>query len=250
MHKKKNKFTIIYIITIILLLFIMIYTINNKKNSYINNIIKDIVYLPTRLITHSNGEDIIGTNINDELKKENEELKKLLSIQNTLSEFKVINATVIERNTTYWFNTITINKGKKDGIEPNMAVVTSDGLIGKVEHISYLSATVKLITSNDKNNKISVRINTEDKSYNSILTTNEKGKMIISGLDNESKIKVGDKVVTSGLSEIFPSGIIIGQVSKIENDEYGVSKKIYVESKTQIDNVRFVSILSRKIEHE
>lgn len=250
MYKKKRKTTTIYIIIAIALFFVMIYTINNKTTSYVNSIIKDIIYLPTRIIKENEQENLLNIYLNEELQKENEELKKALNIKNTLSEFNVINATVIERNTAYWFNTLTINKGKKDNIEPNMAVVTSDGLIGKIENISYLTSTVKLITSNDKNNKISVTINSTDNPYNGIIENDEQGHMIIKGLNKDNKIKIGDNVLTSGLSDIFPRGIIIGQISKIEDDEYGIGKKAYVQSKTQIDNIRYVSVLSRSVKHE
>lgn len=249
MYKKKNKVNIIYTAIIILLSFLMIYMLNSKQSFFLNNIIKDTFYLPTRL-TPPKQTDLITSNINVELKEENEQLKQLLNIKNTLSEFNVINATVIERNTAYWFNTITINKGTKDNIEVNMAVVTNNGLIGKIENTTYLTSTVKLITSNDQKNKISVRINAKDKSYNAILTTTKEAKLVITGLNKDSKIKIGDKVTTSGLSDIFPSGIIIGKISKIENDEYGVSKKMYVEPTAQIDNVRFVSVLSRKVNND
>lgn len=250
MYKKKKKLTVVWIVTIILLIFTMFYMLNTKNQSYLDRLINDIIYLPTRLINYNDKEDIIGKNINDELKEENKQLKELLNIKDTLIEFEVIHATIIERNTSYWFNSMTINKGKKDGVKKGMAVVTNDGIIGKIENTNYLTSTVKLITSNDKNNKISVRINSKDKIYNSILTTDENGKMIITGIDKESKITKGDKVTTSGLSDIFPSGILIGEVSKVENDEYGVSKKAFIESQSDINNIRFVSILSRKIGYE
>ena len=250
MYKKKRKFNMLWIIVIILLTFVMLYMLNTKKELYINKIIKDIIYIPARLIKEDAKEDIIGQNLNTELLEEIKQLKALLDIDNTLSEFETINATVIERNTAYWFNNITINKGKKDGIEVGMAVVTNEGIVGKIENISYLTSSVKLITSNDKNNKISVRINSKDKVHNNILTTDPNGKMIINGIDKTSKVEVGNIVVTSGLSEIFPSGIIIGKISKIENDEYGLSKKALIEAQTDLNNIRFVSVLSRKISHE
>ena len=250
MYKKKRKFNMLWIIVIILLTFVMLYMLNTKKELYINKIIKDIIYIPARLIKEDAKEDIIGQNLNTELLEEIKQLKALLDIDNTLSEFETINATVIERNTAYWFNNITINKGKKDGIEVGMAVVTNEGIVGKIENISYLTSSVKLITSNDKNNKISVRINSKDKVHNNILTTDPNGKMIINGIDKTSKVEVGNIVVTSGLSEIFPSGIIIGKISKIENDEYGLSKQALIEAQTDLNNIRFVSVLSRKISHE
>lgn len=250
MYKKKHKFTIIWIIIVILLSFIMVYMINTKTDTYINKLIKDIIYLPTRLISNSNNEDLIGQNLNNELIEENKQLKNALDIENTLSDFDIINATVIERNTAYWFNNITINKGKKDGIDVGMAVVIKEGIIGKIENVSYFTSTIKLITSNDKNNKISIRINSKDKTYNNILTTDIDGQMVITGIDKDSTIEVGNTIVTSGLSEVFPSGIIIGKISKIENDEYGISKKAFVESQADINNIRFVSVLSRKLGYE
>ena len=243
MYKNKNIFCIILLIIIIISSFIMIYLINTKGPTVLSNVIKDIIYLPTRIIENKNDLNI---SLNYELEQENKELKKLLNIKSSLSEFEVINATVIERNTTYWFNTLTINKGSSDKIKRGMAVVTNEGIIGRVESTTKLTSTIKLITSNDKNNKISVMINSSE-DYNTILTTNSDGEMIIEGIPNNKNIKVGDNVVTSGLSDIFPSGIIVGKVKKIELDNYGSSIKLLVESTSDINNIRFVSVLKRKI---
>ena len=242
-YKKKNNFSVILLIVIILTSFVMIYLINTKRVSILSSMIKDIIYLPTRVI---DDKSILDINLNHELEEENKELKDLLKLKSSLSEFDSINAVVIERNTSYWFNTLTINKGSKDSIKKGMAVVTNEGIIGKVESTTNLTATIKLITSNDKNNKISVRINSKQ-DYNTVLTTNSNGEMIIEGIPNDNNIKVGDSVVTSGLSDIFPSGIAIGKVKKIELDNYGSSKKLLVESTSNINNIRFVSVLKRKV---
>ena len=242
-YKKKHNFSIFLLIVVILTSFIMIYLINTKKKSILSSVIKDIIYLPTRVIDNKTNLNI---DLNHELEEENKELKSLLKIKSSLSEFEEINATVIERNTTYWFNTLTINKGNIDGIKKGMAVVTNEGIIGRVESTTKFTSTIKLITSNDKDNKISVRINSK-KDYNTILTTTSNGEMFIEGIPNDNDIKLGDSIVTSGLSDIFPSGIIIGKVKKIELDNYGSSKKILVESTSNINNIRFVSVLKRKV---
>lgn len=241
MYKKKNKFLLVFIVITTIFLFVMFYLLNTNT-TFFSGIIKDIIYVPSRMI--KNNEEL-SFNINKELESENKELKSLLKIRNSISEFDVINASVIERNTAYWFNTITINKGSRDGIKKGMAVITNGGIIGKIDNTSNLVSTVRLITSNDKDNKISVVIKSK-KDYNAILKTLDNGDMVIEGLDKDIEIENGNNVVTSGLSDIFPRGIIIGKIKSIELDKYASSKKALVESLTDINNIRFVSVLKRK----
>ena len=74
----------------------------------------------------------------------------------------------------------------------------------------------------------------------------ENDKLVINGIENDVSLKEGAVVYTSGLSDIYPSGIVIGEITRIENDNYGISKRAYVESKVVFDNLRFVSVLERK----
>ena len=244
MYKKQNKTKIIGIIISILLIFLMIYLISNKEDDPLSKFIKDIIYSPTRLIPN---KDVLNISLNKALEEENKELKNILKIKNSLIEFDIIPATIIERNTSYWFNTIRINKGMIDGVKEGMAVVSDGNLIGYIESTSKLTSTIKLITSNDKTNKISVKIITKSTSINSILSTLEDGSMIIDGINQDTDIEVGNIVQTSGLSDIFPSAIPIGKIDKITFDKYGISKVLYVKPLTNLDNIHFISVLSRKI---
>ena len=87
---------------------------------------------------------------------EKQYLKEIYKISESLSEFKSINATVIQRNSSYWMESMTINKGKKDGVDIGMSVVVGEGLVGKVTNITNNTSTIKLITSTDNNNKVSI----------------------------------------------------------------------------------------------
>ena len=69
-----------------------------------------------------------------------------------------MNASVISRNVGYWFNTITINKGSHSGVEKDMVVINSKGLIGRVIKTTSFTSDVRLITTSDTNNKISVHV--------------------------------------------------------------------------------------------
>jgi len=233
----KHKFITISGIIIILLYFVGI---------DITSFIRDIFYFPLTFLPSNNL--IVFEDRDKELEEENKKLKELLEFNNTMSDFSTISSVVVNRNTNYWNSELTINKGSLDNIKEGMAVVDGKGLIGKVIDVSLTTSVVKLITSYDKTNRISVKIWSSDgSSVNKILEVDHNNNLIIGGIDNTYDIKIGDRVTTSGISDIFPSGLTIGEVSIIEDDYYGISKKIYVKHISELDNIRFVSVLKRNV---
>lgn len=216
-----------------------------KYNFDTTYILRDIFYFPINLVT-SNSNKIVFDNRCLELQEEVNELKKLLELNNSLSDFTIVSSTVINRNTSYWNNELTINKGSLDNIKEGMAVVDSNGLIGRIERVSLTTSIVKLITNYDSNNKISIKIWINDNSsINKVLEVDENNNLVIYGIDNNTKLEEGAFVTTSGLSNIYPSGITIGVIERIEIDKFGISKKAYVKHTASFDNVRFVSVLIR-----
>lgn len=256
----KNKKIVIptIIVIVILLLFV---SLNLSRNLYPGeDILKDItisiekvVMYPFTSLNKDKGIDqsksyLIQKNVNSSLEKEIEELKDTLELNKSLTEYDVVNATVLSRNKSYWFNTLTVDKGKKQGLKKNMAVVTKHGLVGKISKVSNNSSEVKLITSDDLNFKVSVSIKTNDTDNYAILNGYDKNTKLIkvSGIDKTTEINEGDTVVTSGLGEMFPAGIYIGDVKKVESDKYNLSKNIYVETKQNFRNIHYVTVLKVK----
>jgi len=188
------------------------------------------------------------TTENTELRKQLEAMKEELNIDYTINEYEFLNATVISRNISYWYNTITIDKGTYNGVEPNMVVVNSDGLIGKVISTTTFTSDVKLLTTSDTNNKISVAIsNGSNKLYGLIKDYNyNTNSLEVEGISNTETVSVGDSVYTSGLGGIFPSGILIGKVTEITTDEYDLAKIINVKPIANFDNINYVAVLKRK----
>lgn len=188
---------------------------------------------------------IIQKNVNASLEKEIEELKNALELNKTLTEYKPVNATVLSRNKGYFYNTLLVDKGSKDGIKDDMAVVTQDGLIGKTINTTPNGTSIKLITSNDLNFKVSVSIMTDMGDSFAILNGYDKDEntVKVTGVDKDANIKVGDKVLTSGLSSKFPRGIYIGEVKKIKSDKYDLSHTLYVKTKVDFNNIHYVTIL-------
>ena len=185
---------------------------------------------------------------NAELRKQLESMKEELDIDYTINEYDFLNATVISRNISYWYNTITIDKGSYNGVEVDMVVVNSQGLIGKIVSTTTFTSDVKLLTTSDTNNKISVAISSNNKKlYGLIKEYNYNNNYLeVEGISNTESVSIGDLVYTSGLRGVFPSGILIGKVSKIETDEYDLAKIINVSPIADFDDINYVAILKRK----
>ena len=252
-RKKKNKYTK-YIISAILIILLLVSILVDRKTSIIENFLKTIIY-PVNKLEVSTSSDEDQTNSIDNLKSENEELKedieelkKELELNKTMTEYSVVNATVISRNKDYWFNTLNIDKGSKQGIKKGNAVVTYDGLIGKISKVYKYSSEIKLITTEDVNFKVSVNIKIDDKDHYGILNGYDKKNNLlkITGIDKDVKIKEDAKVKTSGLSNTYPSGLYIGKVKKIQNDSYNLSQIIYVKTKQNFDKIHYVTVIKEK----
>lgn len=186
----------------------------------------------------------------EELNKEIDELKSLLDLNSTISDYTPINATVINRNVGYWYNTITIDKGSHDGIEEGYAVIVNDGLIGRVVAVSEFTSSVRLLTSDEVKNKISVKINIEGKSIYGLLSSydSKNNIYIIEGISDIEELKEGSYVTTTGLSELFPSGILIGTIKSVTYDNYQLTKVVEVIPSVNFDDINYVSVLKREVE--
>ena len=129
-----------------------------------------------------------------------------------------------------------------------MAVITKNGLIGKITKVGNYSSEVKLITSDDIKFKVSVSIKTNEDDNYAILNGYDKstGLIKLSGIDKTTNINIDDSVVTSGLGELFPSGIYVGQVKDIKNDKYNLSKIVYIKTNQDFNDIHYVTVLKVK----
>ena len=161
----------------------------------------------------------------------------------------MVNATVVSRNVGYWYDKLTINKGKKDGIESKMAVVINNGIIGYISETSNFSSNVQLLTTKNLKNKISVKIDLGNGEYaNGLLNEydSEKGLYKIEGISYSGTIPEKAQVTTTGLSDNFPSGILIGYVNTTTTDNFDLGKIVEVIPSVDFDKISYVTILKRK----
>ncbi len=273
--KLKNKHVFGIILIIIVLIALLSYKMtSNKKQNVVSSFFKDcfvsasrILYSPIKNFNTMIGDfytlknvqkenKILKSNVekiesleaeNTELKQELEKLKEELNIEHVLSDYDYLNATVVSRNAMYWYNYLTIDKGSHNGIKEGMVVINSTGLIGKIENVSTFSADVKLITTNDTNNKISVTVTNGDEKITGLINgyDYDSGLLNVEGISNTETVSIGDMVYTSGLGGVFPSGILIGKVENITTDVYDLSKIIQVKPSARFEDINYVTILKR-----
>ncbi|TDM13034.1 rod shape-determining protein MreC [Macrococcus lamae] len=183
---------------------------------------------------------------NYRLEKENKELRNMLKTD-SIAEYDPVIATIIARNQDEWMNTFIINKGESSAIKENMAVITNDGLIGRIKKVNAYSSQVELISSSVKASKISVSLQQGGSEIFGMIDhyDDSKNLLVLSDIENNVKVKVGTKVITSGLGGQFPKGILIGKVKKVENDEFGLSQMAYVETAANFNDITHVYIAKK-----
>ena len=238
--KKKRKRTKYIVFLIIITIFILINNISEL--TILKNLSASIFYVSndTKYNIDNSGE------IND-LKTEIEDLKKELKLDNVLSDKKVIYASIIKRSPNYWYDIITINKGYKDGVEKGDAILDNNSLVGEVVIVNKRTSEVKLISNNSKN-YISAKFNYNGKDYYGIIKKYSilKNEFYLENVIGDFKDIKGINVVTSGLSNNMPSGLLIGQIKEIKSDKYNLSYNIVLSPNTDFNDIRIVKVVGKK----
>lgn len=199
-----------------------------------------------------NKEDQVDSVIaqNENLQNEIDKLKETLELKTVLSDKVYLNATVVSRNIGYWYDEITIDKGSKNGIEKGMAVIIPDGLIGQITKVSNYSSTVKLLSNENMNDKISVKIKVGDGYVYGLISMydSKTNTYTVEGISENVDIEKGADVVTTGMGTIFPSGLMVGTAQKVTTDNFDLSKVVEVKASVNFDDLDYVTVLKRKSE--
>jgi len=182
---------------------------------------------------------------NQILRQESAEVQRLRDLLNfkdiSVNKYEMVPARVIARSPNNWYRNIVIDKGMNDGIQKNMAVMSPNGLVGRVASVSKDSAYVDLITHRE----IAV---------GAIIQESRETQGIIEGLGNSnllrlanipyySAVQAGDHVVTSGLSEFYPKGIDIGVIKDVKSEPEGLLLSAMVEPSVEFDKLEEVLVV-------
>lgn len=271
-----NKRLILLLVGVIFLVALISFSLRDRQNASLpEQIIKDtvgfgqsIVAKPASYITEfvNNVDELLNTydenkrlksrleefgtlqaKVN-ELKVENDKLKDLVGKKDDLRNFDPIQANVIARNPDQWEEKLILNEGSMSGIKVNMAVLTSKGLIGKIVQTTPYTSQVELLSTNNTNYRVSAVVaNKKSEAFGLIEGFNAKrGELVLKRIDSSLPVKKGDKVTTSGLGGIFPKGVLIGEVTKVSTDDFGLTKLAYVKPAADFSMLDHVVIAKRQ----
>ena len=151
--------------------------------------------------------------------KENQRLKELLNFKET-TDYDVVTAKVIGKNSGQWFEEFTVNVGAADGVKEEMIVMNESGLVGKVTQV-YDSYS-KIITLMHTEMNVPVMVE-RSRDYGVVKTISDSkskatGKMRVEYMSTGADVVPGDTVVTSGMGGMYPKGLYIGVVSEVSMD--------------------------------
>ncbi len=271
--KHKNRIVVTIIITILFIL--MAFTAKNRHNlSNFENKVGSII-TPIQEVVKNIGESFFNTfrsitslskikKENDELqkqlakiKKENRELKDIIArsvfLRNEArlkqnSEYNLIDGQVVSKDPGNWFNRFVVNRGSNDGVEKGTPVIigveTNDGvvesgLIGRVVEVG--SNWSKVLSVIDEASNVSFKvIRTQD---NGIISGSIEKKLNGFLFDTNADVVVGDKLITSGIGEVYTRGLYIGRISKVIKKNEELIKRIEVESSVDFKNLNEVFLI-------
>lgn len=184
-----------------------------------------------------------------DLESENEAMKQNLDLVQTLTDFTALNATVISRNPDQWMETMMIDVGSAKGVEENMAVMAGNGLIGRVIEVNATSSKVLLLTSEKSNaGKVSAVVQAKSGSANGIISSYDRKtkKYLMTQVDPEAQIEKGEMVITSGLGGVIPRTLLIGEVSDVKMDDYGLFQTVEITPAGEMTDIRFVTVILKE----
>ena len=245
-RRKIRKFLLVFIFLLLLGVFWYALTRRDFYTS-METVLKDVFYYFVDL--KSEPSNFLDLTMSREKDEEIEELQDLLDLKTSLSRFDIVYATTINRTVFPYSNVITIDKGTDDGVLSDMAVVSADGMIGTVVKVTNNYAEVSLLSALSNVYQIPVVITLGEKTIYAVLSSYlEDGSLVASGLSVQDKDIVGGVVTTSGLGSFYPSGIYLGEVSRVESSKDEISLNAIVIPKVNLNQIRYVAIIRREVE--
>ena len=169
---------------------------------------------------------------------ENRRLRKLLGLKKQ-SNFDFIPAEVVGIKTIGIPGLVYLNVGWEDGCKKNMVLMTDRGVVGKIVSVSKSTSVGELLT--DPNFRISAKV--ERSRVLGIVRWLYGNVCILEGVPRGSDVKVGDLIITSGYSQIYPPGLIIGKVFKVSQKERDLFQKIFLRTGVDFGTIEELLVL-------
>lgn len=275
-RKKRNKRIIIGVFVVVILVSVIGFFVGRKQSrlektlsnsismieyyiikkpiSFVNDIFNEYndlkdVYDENRILKEKLDSYVNIESENEVLQSEIKKLKKLTEMDYLPNDYKTKAASVQIRDQTNWNDEITIDAGSLNNVQEGMAVCDSKGMIGVVSHVTEISSTVSLLTSENPSNQIPVMIINGDQTIYGLLKNYDVNKKVLnitllSGID---KLEKNAKVYTSGLGGDgkCPKRIYIGKAKKLVTQSDGTTMTLTVKTAAQFKDLSYVSVVKK-----
>jgi rod shape-determining protein MreC len=178
----------------------------------------------------------------EDLTSENDRLRSLLNLKEG-SKYKVLNARIIGRDPSVWFDSSIIDRGSLDGVKLNMPVVTDGGLVGRVTAVSPLTAQFDLITR-DKSGVGGVVGEIESSNILGVVAGTSKSDLVeMKYVSGSADVQPGQVVYTTGQDGIYPAGLKIGEIVEVRSGSATVPHQIFIRPSAGTDSIKEVGVL-------
>ena len=214
----------------------------NYVSDYLANFkLRKTIEIEYNKLRAENDELTYKSLLNDELEAENERLRNMLNVFDEKKSMNPIMAQVTGKETSSWFQMFTIDKGSKQGIKENMAVINADGLIGYIYKVYETSSEVISIVDSRASVAALIESSRDQGIVKGTLGIEEDAACRMYYLPVDLVPRPGDTVVTSGVGLSFPKGLKIGVIR--ESTRYMDENKHYVVIEPYVDFMHIEEVI-------
>ncbi len=185
------------------------------------------------------GEALEIKNRYTELELENIRLKKFVNFTSLAHTYTA--ARIIARDPSPWFQTVMIDKGLEDGLRKGSPAMVSEGIVGQVIEVSKNFSRILLIT--DRNSSVDALI--QNSRVRGIVKGNNEDNCSFVYTLRKDEVKEGETIVSSGLDQVFPKGLMIGRVLKVTKDQTHLFQDITIETSVDFEKIEEVLVLKK-----
>ena len=184
----------------------------------------------------------VESKVREDMNSENERLRGLLNLKEE-GKYKVLNARIIGRDPSIWFDSSIVNRGSLDGVKLNMPVVTNGGIVGRVTAVSPLTAQVDLITRDKSGVGGIIGEISGSNALGVVSGTSKRNVVEMRYVSGSVEVQPGQIVYTSGQDGIYPPGLKIGEIVEVRSGSATVPHQIFIRPSSGIDSMQEVAIL-------
>lgn len=185
----------------------------------------------------------------EELRDENDRLRRMLELRRDNKDYDLVASTVIADEPSNFFASFTIDKGRNSGISEGQPAILEDGtLVGKVTRVGTNWAEIMTVVDPGFSAGAKVERSNDMGVAEGDTALREERKLKLAYLGRETEIEVDDEIVTTGLGGVFPEGLKIGRVAEIKDDNVNMSRFAVIEPEADLKDIREVFIITNNLD--